>query len=59
LWRVRRVVSAGEAMNQFYNSQVFERLEDAGTCLYRESSAYVYELYEDECKYGHLVQMEL
>jgi hypothetical protein len=52
-------VPAGEAMNQFYNSQVFERLEDAGTGLYRESSAYVYELYKDELKYGRLVQMEI
>jgi predicted transcriptional regulator len=52
-------VSADEAMARFYNSQVFERLEDAGTGLYRESSAYVYELYKDECKYGRLVQMEM
>jgi predicted transcriptional regulator len=52
-------MSAGEAMDQFYNSQVFERLEDAGTGLYRESSAYVYELYKDECKHGRLVQIEI
>ncbi|MDR3122935.1 MAG: hypothetical protein LBU16_04055 [Treponema sp.] len=51
--------AVGDAMNQFYNSQVFERLEDAGTGLYRESSAYVYELYKDECKHGRIVQMEL
>jgi hypothetical protein len=52
-------MSAGDAMEQLYNSQVFERLEDAGTGLYRESSAYVYELYKDELKYGQLVQMEI
>jgi hypothetical protein len=52
-------VSADNAMKRFYNSQVFERLEDTGTGLYRESSAYVYELYKDECKYGRLVQMEI
>jgi hypothetical protein len=52
-------MSTGEAMNQFYNSQVFERLEDTGTGLYRESSAYVYELYKDERKYGRLVQMAI
>jgi hypothetical protein len=52
-------LSAGEAMNRFYNSEIFERLEDAGTGLYRESSAYVYELYKDECKYGRIVQLEI
>jgi hypothetical protein len=52
-------IPADEAMNQFYNSQVFERLEDTGTGLYRESSGYVYELYKDECKYGRLVQIEI
>jgi predicted transcriptional regulator len=52
-------VSADEAMDRFYNSQVFERLEDAGTGLYCESSAYVYELYKDECKHGRLVQTEM
>jgi hypothetical protein len=52
-------ISADEAMKRFYNSRVFERLEDAGTGLYWESSAYVYELYKDECKYGRLVQMEI
>jgi predicted transcriptional regulator len=52
-------MSADEAMDQFYNSQVFERLDDTGTGLYRESLAYVYELYKDECKYGRIVQMEI
>jgi hypothetical protein len=47
-------VSAGEAMRQFYNSEVFDRIEDAETGLYRESSGYVYEFYKDECKYGRL-----
>jgi hypothetical protein len=46
-------------MNRFYNSEVFERLEDAGTGLYRESSAYVYELYKDECRYGRIIQVEI
>jgi hypothetical protein len=49
---------ADEAMNRFYNSEVFERLEDTDTGLYQESSGYVYELYKDECKYGRLVQTE-
>jgi hypothetical protein len=51
-------ISADEAMDRFYNSRVFEGLEDAGTGLYRESSGYVYDLYKDECKYGRLVQSE-
>jgi hypothetical protein len=47
-------VSAGEAMRQFYNSEIFDRIEDAETGLYRESSGYVYALYKDECAYGRL-----
>ena len=47
-----------EAMKTFYNSEVFDRLCDIETGLYRESGAYVYELYKDEKKYGRLVQME-
>jgi hypothetical protein len=52
-------ISVDEAMHQFYNSEVFDRIENAATGLYRESSAYVYELYKDECKYGRFVQMEI
>jgi hypothetical protein len=52
-------ISAAEAMKAFYNSEVFERLRDTETGLYRESGGYVYELYKTECKYGHLVQEEI
>ncbi|MCL2190619.1 MAG: hypothetical protein FWB79_01355 [Treponema sp.] len=38
-------VSAKEAMRLFYNSEVFERLCDPETGLYRESGGYVHELY--------------
>ena len=38
-------VSVKEAMNLFYNSEVFERLWDPETGLYRESGGYVHELY--------------
>ena len=31
-----------EAMNKFYNSKVFEKLQDKETGLYMESSEYVY-----------------
>ena len=34
-----------EAMNKFYNSEVFEKLQDKETGLYCESSSYVYELF--------------
>jgi len=47
-----------EAMKIFYNSEVFDRLGDSETGLYRESGAYVYELYKDEKKYGRLVKTE-
>ena len=51
--------SVQDAMKAFYNSEVFDRLCDSETGLYRESGGYVYELYKDEKKYGHLVQMEI
>ena len=51
-------LSVQEAMKIFYNSEVFYRLCDYETGLYRESGGYVFELYKDEKKYGHLVQME-
>jgi len=47
-----------EAMKTFYNSEVFDRLNDSETGLYRESGGYVYELYKDEKKYGRLVKTE-
>jgi len=52
-------LSVQEAMNTFYNSEVFDRLCDCETGLYRESGGYVYELYKDEKKYGRLVKMEI
>jgi len=48
-----------EAMKAFYNSEVFERLCDSETGLYRESGGYVYELYKTEKEYGRLVQTEI
>jgi len=36
-----------EAMNVFYNSEVFERLCDPETGLYRESGGYVHNLYKN------------
>ncbi|HIW50181.1 MAG TPA: hypothetical protein IAA10_04430 [Candidatus Blautia intestinavium] len=48
-----------EAMNKFYNSDVFEKLQDQETGLYLESSAYVYDLLKDELNFGHIVQAEI
>lgn len=47
-----------EAMKMVFNSIVFEKLSDYETGLYRESSAYVYELLKDELAEGRLVQKE-
>ena len=48
-----------EAMNKFYNSEVFEKLQDEETGLYKESSAYVYDLFKDEMNFGHIIQAEI
>uniref|UniRef100_UPI0040281F25 hypothetical protein n=1 Tax=Anaerobutyricum hallii TaxID=39488 RepID=UPI0040281F25 len=51
-----------EAMNKFYNSEVFEKLQDKETGLYCESSSsssYVYDLFCDELNLGHIVQAEI
>jgi len=52
-------VSVQEAMKTFYDSEVFERLCDTETGLYRESGGYVYDLYQIERKHGQLVQVEI
>ena len=48
-----------EAMNKFYNSEVFEKLQDKETGLYLESSVYVYDLFKDEMNFGHIIQAEI
>lgn len=47
------------AMNKFYNSKVFEKLQDKETGLYMESSEYVYDLFKDEINFGRIVQAEI
>jgi len=47
-----------EAMKLVYNSTTFEKLSNPDTGLYRESSAYVYELLKDELKEGKIIQKE-
>jgi hypothetical protein len=48
-----------KAMLIFYNSQTFNKLTDVETGLYRESSAYVYGLFQDERNFGRLIQAEI
>ena len=48
-----------EAMNKFYNSKVFEKLQDKETGLYMESSEYVYDLFKDEINFGRIVPAEI
>ena len=54
-----RGIAADEAMKVFYNSEVFDRLCDIETGLYRESGGYVYDLYKIEAEHGRLVQLEI
>lgn len=48
-----------KAMDKFYNSEVFEKLQDIETGLYLESSGYIYDLFKDEMNFGHIVQAEI
>ena len=48
-----------QAMDTLYNSEVFEKLSDSETGLYRESSAYVTALLRDELANGKLTQSEV
>ena len=48
-----------EAMNKFYNSEVFEKLQDRETGLYLESSEYIYDLFKDEINFGHIILAEI
>lgn len=52
-------VEFDEAMNQFYSSETFDRLQDIETGLYLESSSYIYDIYKDEVREGRIVQKEL
>ena len=47
-------VDLSTAITQFLNSETFAKLSDENTGLYIESSAYVYEIFKDEMKYGRL-----
>ena len=44
-------VDVKTAMEEFYNSWIFDKLQDSETGLYQESAGYVYELFKS-CKSG-------
>ena len=47
------------AMSTVYGSEIYEKLADVETELYRESPSYVYGLLQDELNFGHIVQAEV
>ena len=48
-----------EAMRLFYSSETILKLTDTETGLYLESSAYIYDLYQNEILNGMLIQTEI
>ena len=52
-------ITIEEAMDKVFRSTLLEKLTDRETGLYRESSAYNYELLKDELKYGAFIQNEI
>ena len=53
-----RAIEYDEAIDLFYKSQTFEKLADEETGLYRESAAYVYELFKSELKNGKITLID-
>lgn len=47
-----------EALDSFYKSETFQKLCDELTGLYRESAAYIYELFKTELAKGKLTTTE-
>ena len=47
------------ALAELFNSQIYEKIIDEETGLYRESPSYVYGLYQDELNFGKIVQAEI
>mgnify|MGYP007041225037 CR=1 FL=1 len=58
-WNAYCPAGNGIWWSKFYNSEVFEKLQDEETGLYKESSAYVYDLFKDEMNFGHIIQAEI
>ena len=51
-------VEYDKAFEMFCSTQTFSKLSDVETGLYRESPAYVYEIFKNELKYGQITQIE-
>ena len=54
-----QAIEFDKAMDILYNSQVYDKIMDKETGLYRESPAYVYGLLQDELNFGRIVQTEV
>ena len=52
-------IPLNEALQRFYTSQTFAKLNDVETGLYLESPLYVYDIYKTEKEFGHIVQQEI
>jgi hypothetical protein len=48
-----------DAMKVIYDTQIYDKIADVETGLYRESPSYVYGLLQDELNFGHIVQAEV
>ena len=48
-----------KAMEIVYNSQIFTKVIDEETGLYKESPSFVYELLKDELYNGKIIQKEV
>ena len=48
-----------EALKKLYESDIFEKLSDSGTGLYREGAAYVYQYYLEEQREKHWKQQNI
>lgn len=48
-----------KAMEIVYNSQIFTKVTDEETGLYKESPSFVYELLKDELYNGKIIQKEI
>ena len=48
-----------DSIKMFYTSEIFEKLQDEKTGLYKESPAYIYELFKGEKESNGIVQEEI
>ena len=58
LWETQGI-EYDSVMRTIYTSEIYEKLMDIETGLYRESPAYVYGLLQDELNFGHIMQAEV